>query len=100
VPPGPLDIWEFERGCDPRRAVRVATERLVPPRFRALLLRSHGDSVVVQLAGEEGPSGDRNSIFYVERCGLFELVRREEWPSPAGGSGTRVLLMLTLCPER
>lgn len=97
--PGPLDIWEFERGCDPRGAVRAATEHLVPPRFRALLLRSHGDAVVVQVAGGEGPSGDRDAIFYVERCGLFELARREEWPSPRGQAGTQVLLMLTACGE-
>ncbi len=99
MPFGPLDIWEFDRGCDPLGAVRAAKERLIPPRFRALLLRSHGDAVVVQLAGSQGPSEGRDTIFYVDRCGLFELARREEWPSPRGQTGTRVLLMLTACPE-
>ncbi len=94
---GPLDVWEFERGCDPRDAVLAA--RQVPPRFRALLLRSHGDAVVVQLSGGQGPSEGRDAVYYVDRCGLYELLRREEWPSPPGESGTRVLLMLTACAE-
>ena len=97
---GLLDIWEFERGCDRHRAARVAKECLLPPRFRALLLRSHGDAVVIQLAGDQGPSGDRSAIFYVERRGFFELARREEWPPPPGESRMRVLLMLTACPPR
>jgi len=95
---GPFDIWEFARGCDRRRAAGAAEARSVAPRFRATLLRSHGDAVVVQVAGGQGPSGDRSAIFYLERRGFFELARREEWPSPPGQYGTSVLLMLTACP--
>lgn len=80
-------------------AVLAAKRGLVAPRFRALLLRSHGDAVVVQLTGDQGPREDGDAIYYVERCGLFELVRREEWPSPRGQSGMRVLLMLKACLE-
>jgi hypothetical protein len=93
-----LDIWEFERGCDRRRAAGAAKARSIAPRFRAQLLRSHGDAVVVELAEGQGPSGDRSAIFYLERRGFFELARREEWPSPPGQYGTSVLLMLTACP--
>lgn len=94
-----LDVWEFERADDWRAATVLALDRLSPPDFRVALLRSYGDAVLVQLV-KGGPSGDPDAVFYLERRGLYELGRYEDWPPAPGEDRPRRLLMLMACPRR
>ncbi len=94
-----LDVWQFEREDERAVATVVALDRLSPPDFRVVLLKSYGDAVVVQLL-QGGPSGDPDAIFYLERWGFYELARFEVWPPAPGEDQRRRLLMLTAYPRR
>ncbi len=94
-----LDVWGFDREENLAAGTVVAIDRLSPPDFRVSLLRSYGDAIVVELL-EGVPSGDPDAVFYLERLGLYELARREDWPPALGEDRPRTLLTLAAFPRR
>jgi hypothetical protein len=91
-----LSVWELEREVAPDIAARVALEKLEPPDIEVVLLSTRGDVITVQVV--DGSLSDPESVLYVARRGLYELVRSEEWPAVEGG-GPRVLLTLRAWPN-
>ncbi len=91
-----LGVWEFDKELAPALAARVALDQLEPPDIEVLLLSSRGDVITVQVV--EGAVSDPATVFYVQRRGLYELVRAEEWP-PVSGAQPRVLLTLRAWPQ-
>jgi hypothetical protein len=73
---GPVDVWELERDVDPGLAVRCALDGMELPDMRVLVTASTGDHVTLEIV--EGALIDPASLLYVQRRGLFEVVRAEE----------------------
>jgi hypothetical protein len=57
---------------------------------------STGDTITVRIVA--GVLTALDVLLYVERHGLFEVARREEWPTPEGTP--RTYLMLRAWPQR
>jgi hypothetical protein len=73
---GPVEVWEFERDVDAALAVRCALDRVEQPDMRAVVTSSSGDHVTIEIL--EGALIDPTSLLYVQRRGLFEVLRAEE----------------------
>ena len=72
---GLVDVWEFVHDVRPGIAARCAMERIERPDMRVLVTSSTGDTINVEV--REGALIDPTSLLYVERRGLFEVVRVE-----------------------
>jgi hypothetical protein len=72
---GLVDVWEFERDVAPGLATRCALGRVEPPDMKVLVTSSTGDTITVHV--QQGALIDPTSLLYVERRGLFEIVRVE-----------------------
>ena len=91
-----LSVWEFEKEVAPDLAAQVALEKLEPADLEVVLLSTRGDVITVQVV--DGSLSDPESVLYVARRGLYELVRSEEWP-PLEDGAPRVLLTLRAWPN-
>jgi hypothetical protein len=94
-----LAVWEFEPDDNLAAATVAVLDGLVEAEFRALLLRSTGDTVTLQVV-EGVPTAHADTVYYVERRGTFRLERREEWPPIRDGAPRRYLLTLRAWPAR
>ena len=92
-----MDVWEAREGEDLEDLACAARERTRAPDFRCVVLSSTGDTLGVQVVGDDLPSGDAK-VLYVAGRGEFELVRVERWPPTAGTKKPRVLLKLRASP--
>jgi hypothetical protein len=94
-----VDVWEGDRDEDTADLTRAAMDRTREPSFRCIVLSSTGDTLGLQVVGEDLPSGSAR-VLHVERRGTFKLVRVERWPPTPGAKRPRVLLKLTAWPAR
>ncbi len=88
-----VGVWEVGDGADLDGVMCAARDRTREPTFRCTVLSSTGDTLGLQVVGDDLPSGDTN-VFYVGGHGAFEVVRVERWPPTQGGKKPRVLLKL------
>jgi len=95
----PVAVYEFEPEDHPGAATLAVLDGLVEPEFRAMLVRSTGDTVTLQVV-DGVPTVHSDGYFYVERRGTFRLERREEWPPVRDGEPRRYLLTLRAWPAR
>jgi hypothetical protein len=91
-----LEVWEFGRDVDLGLAARCALDHVEPPDMHIVVASSTGDTVTVRIT--DGRLTDPESLLYVERRGLFEVVGTEAWTS-SGGTGC-TLLRLRAFPSR
>ena len=94
-----LEVWEAERDKDPNELTLAALDRTRDPAFRCVVLSSTGDTLGLQIIGDDLPSVDAD-LLYVEKRGTFRLVRVERWPPAPGMKKPRVLLKLSAWPAR
>jgi hypothetical protein len=94
-----VEVWEAEQDQELSELTRAALDRTRDSAFRCIVLSSTGDTLGLQVVGDDLPSPDAKFL-YVERRGTFKLVRVERWPPPAGTKRPRVLLKLTAWPTR
>ena len=92
---GAVDAWEFYRDVDPRLATICALDRLEAPDMRVVVTGTTGDTITIEIV--EGSLLDPDSLLYVERRGLFEIVRVERWPGE--GNTMRDVIVLRAFPS-
>ncbi len=95
----PVVVWEAREGEGLEQLTLAAQDRTRDPAFRCVVLSSTGDTLGLQVLGDNMPSGDA-TVVYVAGRGAFELVRVERWPPPPGEKKPRVLLKLKAWPAR
>jgi hypothetical protein len=91
-----LDVWEFGREVEPALAARCALDRVEPPDMHVVVTSSTGDTATARITS--GRLTDPESLLYVERRGLFEVVGTELWTGP--DETGRTLLRLRAFPSR
>ncbi len=91
-----LDVWEFHREVEPALAVCCALYHVEPPDMHVVVASSTGDTATARITS--GGLADPESLLYVERRGLFEIVGTEMWSGP--GETGRTLLRLRAFPSR
>ncbi len=91
-----LCVWEFEREADLRLATLCALDQVEPPDMHVVVMSSTGDTVTARITS--GRLIDPESLLYVERRGLFEILGTEAW-TPSDEPG-RTLLRLRAFPSR
>ncbi len=94
-----MDVWEAERDEALGELKQATQERTREPSFSAVILSSTGDTLGLQVVGDDLPSGEAQ-VLYVAGRGAFELVRVERWPPIPGEKEPRVLLKLRAWPSR
>jgi hypothetical protein len=90
-----LAVWEFDREVDLALATRCALDRVKPPDMHVVIESSTGDTVTARITS--GRPTDPESLLYVERRGLFEIIGSEAW---GPGETGRTLLRLRAFPSR
>jgi hypothetical protein len=98
--PGVVSVWEVGRDEGMGEVARTTEDGTRAPSFRALIISTTGDTLGLQVAGDDLPSGDEDAVLYVSGKGTFELVRVERWPAVAGQKRPRVLLKLKAWPSK
>lgn len=98
--PDVVNVWEAHRDEDTAELTRATQDGTREPSFRALIISSSGDTLGLQVVGDDLPGGDEDTILCVGDRGTFELVRVERWPPTAGTKKPRVLLKLKAWPAR
>jgi hypothetical protein len=98
--PDVVNVWEAERDEDMAELTRATQDGTREPSFRAVVISSTGDTVGLQVVGNDLPGGGQDTILYVGGRGTFELVRVERWPPTPGTKQPRVLLKLKAWPSR
>ena len=91
-----LAVWEFHPKPDLGLATRCALDYGEPPDMHVVVESSTGDMATVSITS--GRLTDPESLQYVERRGLFEIVGTEAWTGP--GETGRTLLRLRAFPSR
>ncbi len=94
-----VESCEAERDQDPNELTLAALDRTCDSAFRCIVLSSTGDTLAVQVVGDDLPSVYA-TLLYVEKRGTFKLVRVERWPPASGQKKPRVLLKLAAWPAR
>jgi hypothetical protein len=94
LPTNVVRVWEARRDEDMAELTRATQDGKREPSFRALVISSTGDTLGLQIVGDELPGGGPDTILYVGDRGTFELVRVERWPALPGEKRPRVLLKL------
>jgi hypothetical protein len=93
-----VKAWGFERDIPYQLAIDAALHQVEPPDLGLVLIANRGDHITVQVLEGNPPLPD--GFVYVDKRGLYEIVRAERWPAVQVGRAPRLLLTLRAYPKR
>ena len=92
-----VQAWQFRPGVDRELAERIVMDRLDDPDTYVVVLSSGRGWIRAQVVSGELPA--TGALLLLDRHGIFEVSRRDDWVPRTEGKSPRVLLFLSALPS-